>query len=283
MCRSLLACSVVLCLAGCQGEAPTSPETPTETQSPLPAAATQQAPADAISLVDVVETSDRYIIGINYPELTTSAPGLAHALKDYAEAVRSNLMQALSAVEVSGEQLRAPYDLSLNFTTLHASPQLVVIAADGSMYTGGAHGAPLVERFVWLPEQQSMLAGQELFSNEGSWQAIFEYVREHLHAELTQQVEAIDMTPQARQEMVSNGSEMINAGSAPEAGNFDLFEPVVDEDGNIASVRFVFPPYQVGPYSDGTRAVEMPARLLLPFVAPAYRHLFAGVEAARGN
>jgi len=38
----------------------------------------------------------------------------------------------------------------------------------------------------------------------------------------------------------------------------------------------VFPPYQVGPYSDGTQTVEVPSVALLPHIAPAYRSLFEG-------
>ena len=47
-------------------------------------------------------------------------------------------------------------------------------------------------------------------------------------------------------------------------------------DGRIAALRFVFPPYQVGPYADGTQTVDVPANVLLPRVAPAYRPLFSG-------
>ena len=38
---------------------------------------------------------------------------------------------------------------------------------------------------------------------------------------------------------------------------------------------FVFPPYQVGPYSDGTQSVDVPASVLLPYVGAAYAGLFA--------
>ena len=48
----------------------------------------------------------------------------------------------------------------------------------------------------------------------------------------------------------------------------------------LAGLRFVFPPYQVGPYSDGTQTVEVPAAVLLPHVAPTYRGLFQGVAPA---
>ena len=43
----------------------------------------------------------------------------------------------------------------------------------------------------------------------------------------------------------------------------------------MTAVRFVFPPYQVGPYADGTQTVDVPASVLLPHVAPEYAGLFA--------
>jgi hypothetical protein len=69
---------------------------------------------------------------------------------------------------------------------------------------------------------------------------------------------------------------MIEQGTEPKAGNFANFEPILGQDGKITALRFVFPPYQVGPYSDGTQTVEVPAAVLLPHIAPAYRALFAG-------
>ena len=49
---------------------------------------------------------------------------------------------------------------------------------------------------------------------------------------------------------------------------------MVDANGRITALRFVFPPYQVGPYSDGTQTVDVPAAVLLPHVAADYRELF---------
>jgi len=68
---------------------------------------------------------------------------------------------------------------------------------------------------------------------------------------------------------------MIDEGTAPDAVNYTEFEPVLGGEGRLDALRFVFPPYQVGPYSDGTQTVEVPARVLLPHVAPEYRQLFA--------
>jgi hypothetical protein len=43
----------------------------------------------------------------------------------------------------------------------------------------------------------------------------------------------------------------------------------------------VFPPYQVGPYSDGAQTVVVPASVLLPHVADEYRPLFSTGPAAQ--
>jgi len=53
------------------------------------------------------------------------------------------------------------------------------------------------------------------------------------------------------------------------------FQPLTNDKGQITALRFVFPPYQVGPYSDGTQTADVPAAVLLPHVAAGYRELFA--------
>ena len=60
------------------------------------------------------------------------------------------------------EKPTAPYDLSLAFTELAATPHLVTVAADGSSYTGGAHGNPLLARFTWLPDRKEQLTATKL-------------------------------------------------------------------------------------------------------------------------
>jgi hypothetical protein len=69
---------------------------------------------------------------------------------------------------------------------------------------------------------------------------------------------------------------MIDEGSDPDPDNFSQFEPVTGAGGRVTALRFVFPPYQVGPYSDGIQTVQVPASALLPHIAPEYRPLFEG-------
>lgn len=261
MAATLLAAAV----AGCERQAPAPPA-----QAPKPPAAQPQA----VVLKDVVENDLRYVVGISYPPSVNAYPGLAAALQRYSDAARAELRQAVEGM--GADKPPAPYDLSLSFSELAGTPQIVAIAADGSSYTGGAHGNPLIARFVWLPQQNRMLTATELIPDPAAWTGISAYVREQLHAALSQRVDADETPPEDRVEIVRNAGKMIDEGTAPNAANYAQFEPMVGPDGRLAGLRFVFPPYQVGPYSDGVQSVEVPAAVLLPRVAPAYRGLFAG-------
>ncbi|MGH8078230.1 MAG: RsiV family protein, partial [Lysobacter sp.] len=146
-------------------------------------------------------------------------------------------------------------------------------------YTGGVHGAPLIARFVWLPQRNRLLTAHELIPDAKSWKPIAVNVREQLHTALSQRVDADALPPGERAEVVKNASRMIDDGTEPNPESFAMFEPVVAPSGKLRALRFVFAPYQVGPYSDGTQTVEVPAAVLLPHIAPAYRDLFE-VDAA---
>ncbi len=243
-------------------------------------------PAVGVKLTDVMEVTSDYVIGISYPQSAGKYPKLAAEMKRYADEARADLMRAVEArrqQEPAGEgsEGAAMYDLALTFSEVLGSPDLVAYAADGSTYTGGAHGNPLLARFVWLPQQNQRLTADALVPQEAGWQDIAAHVREQLHTALSQRIEADGLTPAERAEVVSGAGRMIDDGTHADPENFSEFEPVIGADGKVTRLRFVFPPYQVGPYSDGTQTVEVPASVLLPHVASEYRDLFAGSGASR--
>ncbi len=262
---------IVLAIAGCG-----------KNDAPAPAAAPEAAPAveapvdaapAAVELHDVIDTNARYVLGISYPPAANAHPGLARALSDYAGQARSELLKAVD--ELGNDTPTAPYELSLAFDMAVDSPKVVAVSAEGSSYTGGAHGQPLVARFVWLPERQELLTAQALVDSPKGWQAVSDYTRDKLLEQAMLRAQGEDLTPEEQQAQVRNLSKMIDQGTTPDAANFAQFEPVMDAGGRIAALRFVFPPYQVGPYSDGTQTVDVPASVLLPHVAAGYRELFA--------
>ncbi len=229
-----------------------------------------------VVLEDVVEGTSDYIVGISYQGDAARYPGLAKRLKEYADAARAETVQAAQSRPRGESASSALYDLSLTFSEVLQTPDLVSYAADGSSYTGGAHGMPLLARFSWLPKQQSLLTAEALLPDRGAWKPISDYAREQLLTQLSQRIDADRPSAAERSEMMRNAGRMIDDGTAPTPANFAQFEPLPGENGKLRGLRFVFPPYQVGPYSDGVQRVEVPASVLLPHVAPAYRDLFEG-------
>ena len=273
--KRLGACIALLAvLAGCQREGTAPPAA-----DPADAGMAQEAPEAAPELKDVVESDRRYIIGITFPPEANKYPGLALELHRYVQAAREGLMEAVEDAPEDGSA--GPYELSLVFETVADSPQVFAMSANGYSYTGGAHGEPLVGRFVWLPQQDRALRIDELLQGRAAWADLSAHVREQLHAALSQRVDADDLDPAERARVIRAAGRMIDEGTAPEAEHFASFEPVLGGDGRIAALRFVFPPYQVGPYSDGEQKAEVPAAVLLPHVSPDYRPLFAGGPSPR--
>ena len=273
-----LALLAVLALSACQREAdvPGGPAGAPGTDTDGVDEGTDEAVESGTGVLeDVMESGPGYIIGISYPPAINRYPGLAAEIRRYAEGARAELMEGVEAMDpASTGSAGVPYDLALPFDMVMESPDIVAVQATGTVYTGGAHGNPLVARFVWLPQRDEMLRAGNLIQGPDGWRAISAFVRESLYGALSQRLDADDMEPEDRQRLLRSGGRMIDEGTAPEPGNFEHFEPVQSTGGHLRALRFVFPPYQVGPYSDGVQTVEVPAAVLLPHVVPEYRPLF---------
>ena len=260
---------LLVALVACQRQADAPAAAPDA--QPAPAAAPAAVPTP---LKDVILHDPRYLVGISYPPGLGAHPGLAQAVAAYARAEQDELMQAVAAL--GNDRPTAPYELSLSFETTLDTPDLVAVAGDGSRYTGGAHGEPLVARFVWLPKQGRLLTADALVPDAKGWLAISGYAREQLRTAVSVRADADELSPEERRQFVENAGKMIEAGTEPDSANFRQFQPLADAQGRIVALRFVFPPYQVGPYSDGTQTVDVPIDFLRPYLAPQYAGLFPG-------
>lgn len=251
---------------------------PAPAQTPPPAAVTPPPAAVAVELKDVIEQDPRFIVGVTYPPGMAKYPGLAEAMRAYTDKARATLNQALATTDAAKQV--GPYDLTLTYNLLVDSPDLVAVSAGGAVFTGGEHGAPLVARFVWLPLQNRMLTASALVPDPKGWTAISDYVREQLHAELSQRIDSDDLPPAERAELIRSSGKMIDAGTKPTAEAFAMFEPVLaPEGGKLVALKFVFPPYQVGPYVDGERMIEVPTSVLRPHLSPEFAPMFVDAPA----
>lgn len=178
----------------------------------------------------------RYVIGISYPPQINQYPGLAKAVGDYAGAARQGLMEAVK--DLGQEKPTAPYELSLAFDMVANTPEVVAVSGNGSRYTGGAHGEPLVARFTWLPQRQTLLTTQSLLTQGKGLEAVSSYVREQLHTAASLRNDDPGMSPEDRASLLQSATQMIDEGTAPKLENFSLFQPVMNADGKITALRF---------------------------------------------
>lgn len=265
-----MALIAALALSACQRQAETPAPSAAEPATPP---VSEQPAEPAITLTDVSERDRRYLVGITYPPMANKYPGLARALHEYSEQARRDLHEAVAEMG-DAQDSSMMYDLTLQFTEVADTERVAAVAAAGTLFTGGAHGSPLVGRWVWLPQRNEMLTANRLIPNAADWSTVADYVREQLLAALTQRVDADKLEGAVRADVLRNGREMIREGTEASLENFDEFEPILAADGRLSALRFVFPPYQVGPYSDGEQSVEVPAAVLLPKMAAEYRDLF---------
>jgi hypothetical protein len=274
---AVLATTLVLglALAACDKDKP-------KAAAPAPAqSAAKPAPPPPPELKDIIEHDARYVVGISFQPEAKKYPGLATALQTYADGARAELLKAVQGADPAKQA--SPFDLTLNFNLLLETPDVVAVAADGSSFTGGAHGDPLVARFVWLPKQQKMLTANDLFADAAAWTTLSDFAREQLHAALSQRIDADELSPSERADVMRSVGRMIDEGTEPTATAFAAFEPIAapaPDTGHLMGLRFVFPPYQVGPYVDGVRTVDVPTAVLMPYLSPALRPLFVDVKPA---
>lgn len=262
----VLGLSLVLLLSACHDAEPERVSDAKRQVHPV-------AQAKTVELKDVLETSPTHIIGISYPPELRKYPGLAAQARRYAEQARHEVVEAAKQ-RPTDDAGAGPYELSLEFKLKHESPHLVVLAVDGSTYTGGAHGLPMIQRWVWLPPEDRLLTATELFPRPDTWKTISTGVREQLQGAVAQRLDANNASAAERADAMRSAGGMIDGGTQPRPEDFAVFEPVMTADGKIGALRFVFPPYQVGAYADGMHTVELPAAQLVQFVNPAYRRLF---------
>lgn len=261
-----------LATAGCEREQ--QPGRAAVTGAPTAGSVAEPAP-EPVKLEEVLEITPQYVIGITYPEGEIRHPQLAAEMKRYADEQRAQFMEAVSARAQGDGEDTMLFDLSLRFSEILDSSELAAYAVDGSSFTGGAHGIALIERFVWLPQQGKWLTVADLLPAEQGQVAIADYVREQLHTALSQRVDADEMPPAERSELIRNAGRVIEEGTTPEPEHFSIFEPVTNPAGKLVALRFIFPPYQVGPYADGMQTVEVPASVIKPHIDPRYLDLFA--------
>lgn len=200
-----------------------------------------EPPAQALDSFTITHRSDGYRVHITYPQL-----GNTVADAELAIWAREQASAFIHAVGMIPTPPPTPYELEISYEMVKASSRVISVVFFISTSMGGAHPEPGMATFVYDKHDGRRLSYNDLFINRDN-------------SELVRSFSAICRQSLAEQLDGGLDAAMLNAGTAPDMANFDLFALTPN------GIRVYFPPYQAAPYSAGYLNVTIPLADLAAF------------------
>ena len=145
------------------------------------------------------------------------------------------------------------------------TPPLLSLAAQVAFFTGGAHGNTTFDSLLWNRTADRPIATADLFTDAA---AAFAAMKKPY-------CEALD-----RARVEKRGAPLPAQGEDWLIGCPELVKQVVipvdaDEDSHFERRRVLIPPYEAGPYVEGTYEIDVPLTdALRALIKPAYKEAF---------
>lgn len=256
-----------LLLLGCDGSAPLATETATTSEAVAEATPENGVEASARGSEDgqLHAVTDRYEYRVRWSAELAGEEGMQAAVRAIADDRLQEFVEAAAAAPAGG----ARWTLELDFSSCAGTPTLRCIAGDGSVFTGGAHPLPIIERLLYATPQSKALRPDQLFTDaDAALRAISTHARELLLTQRIAQATVAGAPADAAARAQMRGE--ITSGAEPSAANYRLAEPVVSASGRINALKFLFAPYQVASYAEGTLFAEVPASVFAEWLRPEF-------------
>ena len=227
-------CGLLILLCAVAGSVTTS-----FAQEKRPTMSRAKASRSTVDSYTIMQRGDGYRVSITYPQ--TGNPVADAELAIWAREQASTFTESVSLIPTRPP---VPYELFITYETLKASSRVISVVFFISTSMGGAHPEPGMATFVYDRHDGRRLSYSNLFTNQEGLARVFS---------------AICKTSLAEQLGDRAASDMLEAGTAPDMANFDLFAVVQN------GIRVYFPPYQAAPYSEGYLTVAIPLADLAEF------------------
>lgn len=268
---------LTLALAGCQPASndagrdasaaePAPPTAPVSTTSREP---DEVKPVDDPTTIVATASGIGWRYRTEYPDAVDAMPALRAHLRTWLADQRTGFMESVDAAsDLLAEQPdRTRYRMETTWRIGFENAALLSLIASGSIDTGGAHPQPIVEVLHYDRANDRMLDPATLTASPAALEALALRIRAGLTASLDARLAALP--GKDRSDAGATLATMINDGTGPEAANFARFVPE-RSDATVSGLRFLFPAYQVAPYSDGLQEVTVPLAELAPWLGPEW-------------
>ncbi|HYF23024.1 MAG TPA: DUF4163 domain-containing protein [Caulobacteraceae bacterium] len=265
---AVVAAALVLALSGCKRkeEAAPGPKGPDGTGS----AGAIAVPADAAAPLSFAQKSEHAEVELKLPEAVTGQPDLhARLYGDGVKELKAFLEGAQAdRAELVGEGVPVPtYSRSVEWRAAAETGKLLSLEGLTAEYTGGAHGNSGYAAVLWDKSLQRAITPSALFRANADWAALDAALCRALEAEKTRRLgqpfrfDASQPCPSWRE------SAYVLAPSAVA--------------GKAGGLTFLYGPYALGAYAEGSYEVTVPLAAFQAALAPAYADEFAGAPKPR--
>ena len=231
-----------------------------------------QAPATAPMVVNVTGRldrggSDECRYRIRYPALAPEFATLDSALRTYAATCKRDFLNACAAAPPQSENAMG-WELDLSFDVRSVTRDFVSILGEGSQFTGGAHGNPMLASFTYSRRGKRVLGLLDLFSDPPTALALLSSAsRVALLAPAAAKAGGSAKIPVEQQHRIHDGTE-------PKVENFTTFLIEAGPGDKAQGLSLLFPTYQIAPYADGPQHVSLPAQAFVAQLKAEYRGAF---------
>lgn len=256
----------VLALAGCGGDPTNQADAPNEAVANL---AQPPAAPKVTNDVGISEKVGEIEFKYSWPRAAAEIADLDGWLRGNGERLRKETMDGGRRDQAEADKAGYPFhghSYEEHWGVVADVPALLVMQSEGYVYTGGAHGMPIVTTLIWDKTAKKRLATEAVLDRA----VLDRGLKERFCA-------ALDA------ERAKRRGEPVKPGAPDQLDEFtrcvDLAKqtilPISRKGQALDTIRVVIMPYEAGPYAEGIYQLDLPVdAAVLQAVKPAYKGAF---------
>ncbi|WP_158274586.1 DUF3298 and DUF4163 domain-containing protein [Sphingosinicella humi] len=259
--------AMLLALSACSGESGPSPSPAADEAQPPTDAAPVAPPAVKAKARAVEEKNELLEFTYGWPGEAAAIPGLNARLESELERDRAEAL-GMAREDRAARPPEAPFHghyLAKEWKSYGDTPHLLSLAAQVATFTGGAHGNTLFDSILWDRTLGRAIKPADLFTDPA---VAFATISGAYCAALDRE------RVEKRQEPLPLEGEDWLIG-CPSLAQQAIVPVDGDGDSRFELLRVLIPPYEAGPYVEGTYEVDVPVTdPVRGLIKPDYRTVF---------
>ena len=210
----------------------------------------------------IEEKTDKTNIKVTYPYQVVEYPEILEYLKKNVEKIKKDNGFEDQDIELglSGH----PWSMNIDMSKYVSGENVASILGYVFSFTGGAHPNHNYFSVNFDKKTQELISLEDLFDNtEAALKEISSYAVSNI---LMQKSDKLN-------EKIAE-DEWVTEGAGPELKNYSVLLFIPNKDNKIKGLKFIFPPYQVGPYVEGEYEVDVPSGVFYKYLNNKYKDMF---------